>query len=307
MLSNKRFLLIFIFFFGALPINGQNNGYGIEFAIIMGRIDEVKTIIEEQADVLHYEIGPSKLNILAFAVSMGKPEAAKYLIEYGMDVTWKSPENYNLLHSGARLAGDPTVTQMLIEKGLDVNSKTDSGLTPLLISAQKGHTEMAAILIANGADINAKDPENGSTSLHISLDRCYNEFADQLIELGADTTALNSAGVPLLLYNNLQVCPGGSVFTLERSIVGGDFTFINPNEYPVLIGFQSGEKGHRISIPAKGEDTVRLPADKYVIYGIYINNPDVVYKINEVSVMDNPRTKIKLSKTPSEKYEIFSN
>ncbi|MFC1550877.1 ankyrin repeat domain-containing protein [Candidatus Neomarinimicrobiota bacterium] len=286
-------------------IHGQNNGYGIEFAIVMEKIDEVKTIIEEHEDVLNYEIGPSKLNILTFAVSMGKPEAAKYLIEYGMDVTWKSPENVTLLHASARLAGDPTVTRMLIEKGVDVNGRTESGLTPLLISAQQGHVEMAAILIANGADINAIDPESGSTPLHISLDRCYNEYASQLIELGADTTAMNAAGVPLLLYYKLPVCPGGSVLSLKSVAVGGEFIFNNPNEFPVLIGFQSGEKGYRISIPAKGEDKFMLPTDEYVIYGLYTNDPGVVYKINELSVKDNPRTKIKLSKTPSEKYGIF--
>jgi ankyrin repeat protein len=49
------------------------------------------------------------------------------------------------------------VVKLLIEKGADVNIENDFENTLLIISIDKGYTEIAKFLIKKGADINAME------------------------------------------------------------------------------------------------------------------------------------------------------
>ena len=49
------------------------------------------------------------------------------------------------------------VLELLIKSGSAIDGRDRHGRTPLLIAAEAGHVEVAAVLIAAGADINASD------------------------------------------------------------------------------------------------------------------------------------------------------
>ena len=65
----------------------------------------------------------------------------------------------------AALNGHKKIAELLIAKGADVNAKGFNDLTLLHFAAQKGHNEVAELLIANSADVNAKE-RRGGTPLH---------------------------------------------------------------------------------------------------------------------------------------------
>ncbi len=57
---------------------------------------------------------------------------------------------------------------MLIKKGGDMNAKSNKkGETPLHWATSRGHGEVAELLIASGADMNAME-KNGETSLEVA-------------------------------------------------------------------------------------------------------------------------------------------
>jgi len=67
-----------------------------------------------------------------------------------------------------------------------VNTKNNRGKTSLHRAAEKGHKEIAELLIAAGADVNAKD-KNGETPRDRAISRNKTEIADLLRKHGGKT------------------------------------------------------------------------------------------------------------------------
>jgi serine/threonine-protein phosphatase 6 regulatory ankyrin repeat subunit A len=77
---------------------------------------------------------------------------------------------------------------------VDVNAKDKDGFTPLHHTAWEGHKEVAELLIAAGADVNAKDFTLGRTLLHIAAREGHKEIVELLIAKGADVNAMDKDG-----------------------------------------------------------------------------------------------------------------
>ena len=45
--------------------------------------------------------------------------------------------------------------ELLITKGANVNAKDEDNYTALILASKKGHKDVAELLIAKGADVNA--------------------------------------------------------------------------------------------------------------------------------------------------------
>jgi ankyrin repeat protein len=88
------------------------------------------------------------------------------------------------------------VVELLIAEGADVNAKEDIyGRTPLFWAATKeGHKEIAEILITKGADVNVKSGDEETTPLHQAALYGHKEIAELLIANGADVNAKNDDG-----------------------------------------------------------------------------------------------------------------
>ena len=65
----------------------------------------------------------------------------------------------------------------------DVNAKDENGNTPLHIAAEKGHENMAELLLANNAEINAKD-NNGRTPLAWAENQGHKDVVELLRQHG---------------------------------------------------------------------------------------------------------------------------
>ena len=65
---------------------------------------------------------------------------------------------------------------------------------------RKGHKEIVELLIAKGADVNAKAGDAGSTPLHWAVQQSHNEIVQLLIAKGADVNAKHGDGETPLDY-----------------------------------------------------------------------------------------------------------
>ena len=90
---------------------------------------------------------------LHFAGFFGKPEAARVLLEHGADVgAWtRNPFANQPLHAAA--AGRHIeVCRVLVAAGADVDARQHGGFTPLHEAAQHGDIELVELLLSAGAD-----------------------------------------------------------------------------------------------------------------------------------------------------------
>ena len=112
--------------------------------------------------------------------------------EYGRFAkNWNENRRSMLRYTALHLAMRPStvqVAELLIAHGADVNARTKEGIMPLTFVAANNAVQVAELLIAHGADVNART-ETGWTPLHSAASGNSVQVAELLIAHGADVNA----------------------------------------------------------------------------------------------------------------------
>ena len=102
---------------------------------------------------------------------------------------------------------NPEITAILLEKGADPKTVLawQTKLTALHSAATKGNVECIKMLVAAGADANARD-NLGQTPLHCAANRSHTDAIETLLRLGSDTNARDCRGnTPWsILFGNMR-------------------------------------------------------------------------------------------------------
>jgi ankyrin repeat protein len=120
------------------------------------------------------------------AVRSGDIETVKGLLAKGADKNTGDSQFGVSPLSWAALLGQTEIAELLIRNGADVNSRNRDGGTALHGAAFLGHADTAALLVRKGADVNATN-DKGETSLFVmGADWAITEHIAELLKIEVD-------------------------------------------------------------------------------------------------------------------------
>ncbi len=155
----------------------------------------------------------NKWTPLHYAAHDGRLDVVNTLLANGANAKTKTGQNNTSLHLAAG-NGHLEIVKALLKK-TGINTKSSSG-TPLQCAADGGHLEVVEFLLANGANVNAKDDDSW-TPLRVAVQNNHLEVVRVLLARGANVNAIdNERSTPLLL-----AAQQGCVKIVEALLVGG--------------------------------------------------------------------------------------
>ena len=195
-------------------INGRNRdgNTALHLSVFLGHAETAELLIKNGADIdTKNGDGATPIDMLAVPwemteslskqmgielerqqVAAGKAEIAKLL---GVEATFEEADT-SLAQglSAAAFTGDLATMKRALAEGADPNTKNPESGSPLLADAAlMGRTEIVALLLEHGADINARG-KDGGTALHAAAFLGRAETVKLLLDRGADTTIQHKMG-----------------------------------------------------------------------------------------------------------------
>jgi ankyrin repeat protein len=165
-------------------------GTPLQRACFNGHVKVAEILLHHGADP--NKPGPGGRTALMMAALRGRTEPVRLLLENGADPNLKDTQSggtalYAALYAGGD--GGSGVAKMLISHGADIKVRTVDGDAPILIASRKGLTEVAALLLEKGANVNSVDEHYRRSLLHLAAIRGYRDLAELFLSQGADITA----------------------------------------------------------------------------------------------------------------------
>ena len=149
-----------------------------------GDVQRVRALLQEGADANAAQA--DGLTALHWAAMNNQKEIVDLLLYAGATVKPLTRVGaYTPLHLASR-AGNAEIAAALIAAGANPNAWTSTGVTPLHFAAQANSDATIRVLVEQGAELNAPDRFQGRTPLHFAAARDATRAISALLELGAD-------------------------------------------------------------------------------------------------------------------------
>ena len=181
----------------------------------------LETLISHGADV--NAANKNNVTALKIACEKGNSDALNVLLSAGGDPNITDTGGDTCLHHAVRGDSNTVIIETLVRHGADVNATSENNATALMISCNKGTTDVIDVLLHAGPDSNIAD-DDGYTCLHHAVHGdCSNEILETLINHGAcvNATSKNNATALMIACNRGNI---DAINVLLRAGAGHNIT-----------------------------------------------------------------------------------
>ncbi|HEX6046247.1 MAG TPA: ankyrin repeat domain-containing protein [Pyrinomonadaceae bacterium] len=148
-------------------------------AAATGRVERLRELIAGEPSLAN-AYSPDGFTPLGFGVFFSQPAIVNALLESGADVNLPSRESMKVTPLASAAAAKQTeIARLLIAHGANVNARAASGHIPLHEASANGNVDLVKLLIESGADVNAKT-DDGKTPLDFAVEYKRDAVADLL-------------------------------------------------------------------------------------------------------------------------------
>jgi ankyrin repeat protein len=158
----------------------HNVGTALQLACAVGHAEVVEMLLERQAR-LEETHSPKLLPAFGCAATMGQIRIMKMLRDAGANIFATDETNFSSLHA-ACYNGQCSTVELLLDWGLSMEEQSKYG-TALHVAASDGHLEVVKLLVARGANLNARN-RDGATPLGVALLSGHKNVVSCLNEVG---------------------------------------------------------------------------------------------------------------------------
>jgi len=167
-------------------------------ALRRGLSDVVALLLKSGVDVDPRDNDNKTPLLCALEGNSGDGTVPRLLLEHGASVNVWDKNGQAPLHLASRYDYSDVVA-LLLKLGADVDAPDNDRITPLLCALKSNYFSSAAqVLLERGASVNVRD-KDGQTPLHLASRHDYSDVVALLLKLGADVDALDNDRITPLL------------------------------------------------------------------------------------------------------------
>lgn len=172
-------------------------------AALNGETDQVQYLVEKGSDMeARWEIGQTSLIIAAYA---GHMNTVELLLSLGAQVDAQCSNGRTALHHACEKSHLPIMAKLLSHSA-DIEKQDKEDYTPLFLGVMYEQTSTVQLLLAKGANPDARRSEDGDTPLMIAASRGDLELLCILLDSGAEIECRNDEGRTALMRSaNAQI------------------------------------------------------------------------------------------------------
>ncbi|KAK9497012.1 hypothetical protein O3M35_012806 [Rhynocoris fuscipes] len=169
-------------------------------AILERKVDIAELLLKDGADS-NYNASNSCWSPLMHAASLGAVELIKLLLDCGADPTYELNKKSAVMCLCESCCFDENqlleCLNILVANGADINAKDNHGLTPLMMAVKRGHSKLVARLIEFGSNIEHSTADGCNLSLMDKHCRTLHDLASEnnfqeIIEILSEETIVKS-------------------------------------------------------------------------------------------------------------------
>jgi ankyrin repeat protein len=148
---------------------------------------EIRALLKARVDVNTPQ--PDGTTALHWAAYRDDAETIELLLRAGANPNAATDEGVTPLSLACSSDADAPTLRVLLAAGANPNLTPETGETPLMSCARTGNLEAVKLLMARGANVNAREKGRGQTALMWAAAARHPEIVKTLIEGGADVQA----------------------------------------------------------------------------------------------------------------------